>query len=304
MHESIIEQKRKSLAIPLPNFSWRFFISIKFFAFLSFLLISVLCAYWYFALRPFLWLDSGRINAKSFQIRSQETGMLAQMIAQEGDSVTKGTFLFSLENGQVVEKQKKIHISLVKLQEQQKLYKKQSDQAMQDYLADLGVRPQVEIDRHLQVLQESQTKWEELQKQLDILEDEKASLLYHQANFRITAPCDGIVLRQQKMLGDFVQAGDFVLSLADLNCSWIDAVIPEKKLHQIKIGQSAKICLSAYPGKEWEGAVSWIGPATVSKVEGKMGLPEEEMIPIKISLPEKNFPVKPGLSAKIGIKVH
>ena len=304
MREPIIEQKRKSVAIPLPEFSWRFFASLKFFLFLGLFFTGALFAYWFFALRPFLWLDSGRIDAKTFSIRSQETGVLAQMIGQEGSSFMKGALLFSLENSQATEKQKKIVISLTKLQEAQKLHKKQSDQAMQDYLADLGLRPQIEIDRHLQVLQESQTKLEEVQKQIDALEEEKNSLLSQQANFRIAAPCNGVVLRQQKMPGDFVQAGELVLSLIDLNCSWIDAAVPEKNLHQIKVGQPVTICLPAYPGQQWEGAISWIGPATVSKVEGNVRLSQEEMIPIKISLPLENFPVKPGLSAKVGIKIH
>ena len=304
MHEPIIEQKRKNLAIPLPNFSWQFFLSVKFGLFFVLLILSMLCSYWFFVVHPYLWLNSGRVDALSFQIRSQETGTLSHMIVQEGAQVEKGTVLFSLENSQMQERQKKIKTSLAKLQDQQKFYKNQSDQAMQDYLSDLGVRPQAEIEQHLQMLQESQTKLEEIQKLADALEEEKSSLISHQANFCVAAPCNGTILHQNKIIGDAVQAGEFVLSLVDLSCSWVAVNVPEKKLYQIELGQPVKICLPSYPGQQWEGIVSWIGPATVSKVEGKIGLAEGETIPIKISLPRENFPVKPGLSAKIGIKVH
>jgi RND family efflux transporter MFP subunit len=303
MNEAAL-RKRKIVEISLPSFSWKLLWSPK--VILSFFVLGLAMAfaYWALAVRPYLWISSGRVDAASLQMRANEEGMLSQLAVQDGDRVEKGQLLFSFESDQIVKREKQIEASLASLREQRNFYARQSEKAMQDYLADLGVAPQEEIDQHLQLLQEAQSRGEELLLEAEALEQKSKELKVQLEKYMISAPFDGVVLKQKKMVGDFITAGEPVLSLFDLNRSWVEARVPEKKLHLIQVGQPAKIRLASYPGSEWEGSVSWIGPATLSRLEGTEIRSEEEEIPIKISFPKDNFPLKPGLSAEVGIKVY
>lgn len=302
MNEAALEQKRKIVEIPLPSFPWKLFFSFKSFFAFSILAIIAFATYWVLAVRPYLWIHSGKIDAVSLSIRANEAGTMSQIAVQEGDRVQKGQILFSLENEQFFQRQKKIQSSLMNLREQQIVYKRQSEKAMQDYLSDLGVLPQEEIEPHLQVLQESQAKIGAIQLETDELEQQAELLKSQLERYIVTAPFEGVVLKQNKSIGDPAQIGEPVLSLFDLKRSWIEVRVPEKSLHLIEVGQLAKIRLPSYPGREWQGSVQWIGPATLSKIEGISSVQEE--IPIKISLPKDAFPLKPGLSAEVGIKVR
>ena len=304
MNEAIVTPKRKTVEISLPSFSWKDLFSLKSAFFFSALFLCTILAYWMLAVRPFLWVSSGRVEAISLQIRSNEEGILSRLPVQAGDIVKKGESLFFLENNQIVEKQKRIQKSILDLQEEQSAFKRQSEKAMQDYLADLGVLQQEAIEQHLQLFQEAQSKMVELGLQIDALESEVTSLSQQMEKQNIVAPFDGVVLKQNKLVGDGVKSGEPVLSLFDLKRSWIEVKVPETKLHLIELGQTAKIRLPSYPGREWQGAIVWIGPATVSRIEGAPASTDEESIPVRISLPIEKFPVKPGLSAEVGIKVH
>ncbi|MBS0624690.1 MAG: efflux RND transporter periplasmic adaptor subunit [Verrucomicrobia bacterium] len=303
MNEATLRHKRKIVEIPIPSFSWKILLSPRSLLIFSVFAFALLSAYWVLAVRPYLWLPAGYIDGVSMQIRANEAGKLDQLAAQAGDRVNKGQILFAFESEHLGQQQRKIEKNLLRIREQQKEYRNQSEKAMQDYLADLGLSSHEESEQHLLILQEAQTKVEELDLEAAAL-DQELSLLKAQLNkLEVTAPFDGVVLKQKKVVGDYVNGGESVLSLFDLSRSWIEVRVPEKKLHLIQLGQPVKILLASYPGKEWEGAVSWVGPATLSQIEGTERQVEEE-IPIKISFPQDKFPIKPGLSAEVGIKVY
>ena len=304
MTEATLDRKRKIVEISLPHFTWKSFLSKQFFIFCSCLTLCSVATYWFLVVRPFLWISSGHINAVSVFVPSLESGAISMLPVQEGERVEKGQLLFSFESRELINEQKKIQADAIEWTKQLQGHQRLAENAMQDYLGALGVKPQDEIDLYLQTLQEEQTKTEELQREISLIDNRLREIQVRLDKSVGRAPFDGIVLKQQKGVGDSVQIGDRILSLFDLNRSWIEVTIPEKNLHLIEIGQLAKIRLAAYPSREWVGAVAWIGPATVSKIEGKAGDSLGEEIVVKISLPKENFPLRPGLSSSVGIKVH
>lgn len=304
MNEAALDRKRKIVEIPLPSFSWKSLVSRQFLLFFLILVISTFSAYWYLAVRPYLWISSGHVDAVSMLIRSSEGGVLAQLAVQDGDRVEKGQVLFSLENDHILREYKRVQATSTELPKQLNFQQRQVENAMQNYLASLGVSPQDEIDLNLQTLQEEQSKVDEMQKEKANLDSQLNSLQHQLDKFAVNAPFEGVVLKQRKVIGDPIQTGDPVMSLFDLNRSWIEVRVPEKSLHLVTVGQPAKIRLAAYPHREWNGTVSWIGPATLSKIEGTPIQADMEEIAVKISFQKEDFPIKPGLSAEVGIKVH
>lgn len=279
------------------------FFSYKRLSLLALALLAAVIFYWQYLARSYVKIDVGYVDASTVRIPTAEPGTLLELFVKEGDLVEMGTALFSVENPLILEKQRKAQVGLLELRKELQVYKNQSEQAMQNYLSDLGVRSEKEVDLHLQAMQEAQIKAAQIEGQLQASQEELRLLQTQSGKSILRAPCKAVVIHLEKTIGDQVAAGESILTLFDISRPWIEAEVPEKLLHLLQVGQKASIYLTAYPGQTWDGSVSWIGPATVSKIKGSTFKADQELIAVKISLPEKDFPVKPGLSAKVCIKV-
>lgn len=270
-------------------------------------LIFLACAclsggYWWFFVHPYLWIFDGRVESASLEIKSPETSILIHVLAKVGEMVEKGKPLFILENPQIKRELQANQSALEQLRKEELFYKNQSEQAMQNYLADLGVRPQSEIDLHLEKLHAAQLKITQAQDRLSLLLKEQARLQEKETTLSISSPCRAVIIEQKKMAGDCLQAEESVLSFFDADSSWIEINVSEQELHLLQVGKPVDIYLSAYPKKTWKGMISWISPATLSKTKGEKPTPNKELIPIHIAAVSQDTPLKPGLSAKVRIK--
>ncbi|MBX9744677.1 MAG: efflux RND transporter periplasmic adaptor subunit [Chlamydiales bacterium] len=272
---------------------------------LSLIFLACICltgGYWWFFVHPYLWIYEGHVEAASFEIKSPETGILINVLAKVGEIVEKGNLLFVLENPQI-KKQLQAHQSaLEQLHKEELFYKNQSEQAMQNYLTDLGVRSQSEVDLHLEKLQAAQLKITQVQEQLALLLKEQARLQEKETAIPVTSPCRAIIAEQKKTAGDPLQKGETVLSFFDADNAWIETNIPEQELHLLQVGKPVDIYPAAYPKKIWKGTVSKIFPTTLSKIKGEKPTPNKELVLLHISPISQETPLKPGLSAKVRIK--
>ena len=76
----------------------------------------------------------------------------------------------------------------------------------------------------------------------------------------IVAPIDGVVLVKPAEAGEVIAAGTTVASLGDLDHPWLRAYIDERHLGQIKLGAMVKLSTDSFPGKVYEGRISYIAP--------------------------------------------
>lgn len=77
---------------------------------------------------------------------------------------------------------------------------------------------------------------------------------------RVVAPADGVVMVKSTELGDVVAAGTSLLTIGDLDHPWLRGYVSETQLGRVKLGQRVKITTDSYPGKIYEGRVSFIAP--------------------------------------------
>ena len=80
---SALEEKK--IIIRLPRLEWRSFAKPRFGIAFSLLLCSALFAYWYNAIRPYLWISGAHVEAFSSIISSDLAGRITEMGPQEGD---------------------------------------------------------------------------------------------------------------------------------------------------------------------------------------------------------------------------
>jgi len=74
----------------------------------------------------------------------------------------------------------------------------------------------------------------------------------------VAAPIDGVILSKAVEAGEVVAAGTTLVGLGDLDHPWLRAYINEKDLGRIKLGGKVKLTTDSFPGKVYEGKISFI----------------------------------------------
>jgi len=78
----------------------------------------------------------------------------------------------------------------------------------------------------------------------------------------VLAPADGIVGNIKLQPGEYIEAGDALFSLVQVDNPWIEANLKETQLTEVVIGQKVSFVVDSYPDREWTGTVASIAPAT------------------------------------------
>ena len=74
------------------------------------------------------------------------------------------------------------------------------------------------------------------------------------------APVAGIVLEKMVVTGQAVMQGMKLYRIADLRTVWIEGAVFEQDLRVVRIGASVSAEFAAYPGRRFDGFVSFVAP--------------------------------------------
>ena len=122
----------------------------------------------------------------------------------------------------------------------------------------------------------------------------------------IYAPLNGIVLRKNVEQGETVNTGTPVFTIGDMEHPWIKVYVKEDKLGFVKLGQKAEITVDSFPGKKYEGTVSYISseaeftPKNVQTREERVKL----VFGVKVSVKNQGSELKPGMPADVKIVIQ
>jgi HlyD family secretion protein len=115
----------------------------------------------------------------------------------------------------------------------------------------------------------------------------------------LRAPTSGVITVRQAELGEVVQPGTAIVTLADLDHIWLRAYVAETDLGRVHWGQEAAITTDTYPGKRYQGRISFISsdaeftPKSVQTYKERVTL----VYRIKIDIDNPNHELKPGMPA-------
>jgi HlyD family secretion protein len=115
----------------------------------------------------------------------------------------------------------------------------------------------------------------------------------------LRAPFSGVILTRQTELGEVMQPGTPVVTLADLDHVWLRAYVAETDLGRIRWGQAATIHTDTYPDKAYAGQISFIAseaeftPKSVETHKERVTL----VYRIKIDVENPRHELKPGMPA-------
>ncbi len=115
----------------------------------------------------------------------------------------------------------------------------------------------------------------------------------------LRAPFSGVILTRQTELGEVMQPGTPVVTLADLDHVWLRAYVAETDLGRIRWGQAATVHTDTYPDRAYPGQISFISseaeftPKSVETHKERVTL----VYRIKIDVANPHHELKPGMPA-------
>ncbi|MDH5202212.1 MAG: efflux RND transporter periplasmic adaptor subunit [Nitrospirota bacterium] len=119
----------------------------------------------------------------------------------------------------------------------------------------------------------------------------------------IYSPFSGVILRKNIELGETVAPGIPVYTIGDLENPWIKVYVKEDRLGHVKLGQKVKVNTDSYPGKTYEGTVTFI--SSEAEFTPKIVQTQEERVKlvfgVKVSVKNINDELKPGMPADVRI---
>ncbi|MEW6440891.1 MAG: efflux RND transporter periplasmic adaptor subunit [bacterium] len=119
----------------------------------------------------------------------------------------------------------------------------------------------------------------------------------------LVSPLTGVVLSDSVEPGEYVAPGTPVVTVGDLEHAWLRAYINETDLGRVKVGQRARVATDTYPGKTYDGRVSFI--SSQAEFTPKNVQTEKERVKlvyrVKIDIPNPAMELKPGMPADADI---
>jgi multidrug efflux system membrane fusion protein len=76
----------------------------------------------------------------------------------------------------------------------------------------------------------------------------------------VRAPFDGELGVRKVEVGQFLTAGTQIVTLTDLSMLYLNFTVTEKDSGNLKVGQTVRILVDAYPGRTFEGKITTIEP--------------------------------------------
>ena len=76
----------------------------------------------------------------------------------------------------------------------------------------------------------------------------------------VRAPFDGELGVRKVEVGQYLTAGTQIVSLTDLSVLYLNFTVPEKDSGALKVGQTVRIKVDAWPGKSFDGKITTIEP--------------------------------------------
>jgi multidrug efflux system membrane fusion protein len=116
----------------------------------------------------------------------------------------------------------------------------------------------------------------------------------------VRAPFDGELGVRKVEVGQFLTAGTQIVSLTDLSTLYANFTVTEKDSAQLKVGQTVRIAVDAYPGRKFEGKITTIEPQIATdtrniRVQATIANPDRILKPGMFATTTIVLPDKPAV---------
>lgn len=114
-----------------------------------------------------------------------------------------------------------------------------------------------------------------------------------QQNVTFYAPRSGVLDGLKIREGFYVEPGNTLMSIANLEQVWVEAQVFERDAANVKVGQQVQMNLDFLPGKIWRGQVDYIYPTLSDKTRS---------LRVRLKFVNDNQQLKPNMYANVQIQ--
>ena len=218
----------------------------------------------------------GRVEAderRVYSIAPKFEGWVERLqVDATGDVVKAGQILFEVYSPELISAQREYLIAL------------QGVKSMQEASADAQSGMQALAESSLLRLKSWDIDEEDLRRLRDTGEV-KRSIVYR-------SPVSGVVLEKIALKGMRFMPGEMMYKIADLSTVWMIADVSEQESALLKVGQTAKVELEAYPGRALSSRINYIYP-TVN--------PQTRTTAVRLALDNAAGLLRPGMYAQLAL---
>ena len=106
----------------------------------------------------------------------------------------------------------------------------------------------------------------------------------------ISTPVGGAIQTLEVRQGMTVNMGQTLAQVSGLSTVWLNAAVPEAQAGQVRVGETARAELAAFPGETFTGRVTAILPTAQA---------DSRTLTVRVELPNRGGRLKPGMFATV-----
>ncbi len=236
---------------------------------LLFLLAAVAAAIgWWLLYRPEplpegLIQANGRIEGDHYTVASRVPGKVTELLAREGDTVTKGQLLVRLDDAQLrarlEQARQAVAAAEAALQAEQRAERqaRRDRDRLQNLLAKETASRQ-EAERAELAWRIAQDKLEAARARLDQAKAAVAEVESLLDDLAIHAPAGGVITTRITAEGEVVAPGSPLLDIVDLDRLYLKVYVPAKEIGKLRLDLPAQIWVDAFPDEPFPATVRYI----------------------------------------------
>lgn len=255
---------------------------------------------------------SGKIQSEiQVNISSDISGELIALPFKEGEQVKKGDVVAKIKPDQYLPQLQqqlagvKVQESSLKEQEVQ-LRKFQLEYDRIKQLNEKGLASQSDLDNALTNVDQTLASMNRIRAQINQSRASLSSVQYDLSKATIFAPVSGTVTTLnneigEKVLGTSFNQGNNILTISDLSKMECQVDVGETDVTLVKIGDSTKVEIDAFPDRIFRGVVYEIGNSAKSTGLGTQA--EVVNFIVKIRIVDNDVDLRPGMSCNVDIEV-
>jgi RND family efflux transporter MFP subunit len=215
-------------------------------------------------------------------LSAQRTGRIVRLPVNEGDSVAAGALIARLDlSEESVQAENVLAQSRATYEEAGKNLKRSED------LFSKGMISQQDLDAVRRIFDVAKSQYEASVADAGVKKDYSV----------IHAPFDGVIAKKYTEVGELLLPGKQIVTIVNPDRIYVLATIDEVDVGRLKLGQSVKITVDAFPDETFSGTIRRISPIVSG---GKL---ETRTADVWIYFSKKDRRMKPGMSADIEILV-
>jgi RND family efflux transporter MFP subunit len=219
-------------------------------------------------------------------------GIVREVNVELGDKVKRGQRLMTIFSTELADSQSEYLKMAAELEEHHKHHQRASE------LVEIGAISREELDDATSKLKSAQAGVASLRQRLLLLGvdtrqiDELKTSSQVSSLISVSAPASGTVINRDVNVGEVIDKGKELFSIADLSTLWVIGQIYENDFRSVGVGTPAMITTPSFPGQSFNGRISYLDP----RVD-----PNTRTSQVRIEIPNRGMALRLGMFVDVSL---